>query len=782
MLEERFYGPNSISSLQFASAGCNMKSYHDLISYIKAGVSDGSVSPYNAVQVLNRHFELCWGLYVSMVDSGAFLSDRVTLSLKMLKKLYNANQNDEVPFLTTLYDFQTRILPHTMIDFIVNPYDLAKRMILSSLVHTNSAGQLLNSINLGTKLDLLISMITYSIGQHNKTITPFGKGIEVAPCSGSAREPLVGTKGVWVVKIDNPNGSGKDYAVIKTNEDLGSLPRLLKEPESKLQIFIENDFTKTSILLRTCMQIVDGHVISSPDPMTNGVFCALTEVRGNMGDQLHILITYVYTRGEKAEQLCTTTKEEPTTKKREVVNRLRTCDIPLIMRCTNTAIPSTTVLEAYKTLVAVLHCRPPGATLYTPGNHEGKDMSSAYINRFECRSRRLSDEDEKIAAYVHTAALLAAEHVGRMNQTMFPAEINPVVIGVLDWLLYVTQVNWESIFNLICNGRRLNRLKRVYESRSAAMGLYAHTMNSLMQNDEYSVAIYKAALAFHADALPLTNCGDLLYTLIFRSLSWVPIVYARCYAIETNVPVIPVDSLIELLTDESGPPMPGTKNRVYYDSVCDWLNQCVLQHRFCINPEGDSFSEYISSSGTATGGVVENGVLRVGKDQNGWMDPDSLTVPRFLAEHTWIKYGKELEHAFALSESSLTAGIDEMLKTFQLEGKKLLGVDLNDTDRYAEFFGLSGQLPFKKRQFSNEKKPFAVQHVWPKVMLCVYYLFIPMVYACLLTRICSVFKGRHAGSEGSIQRGHGGRLAAASHAYSVHWRFNRNQTPPSIHQ
>ena len=141
------------------------------------------------------------------------------------------------------------------------------------------------------------------------------------------------------------------------------------------------------------------------------------------------------------------------------------------------------------------------------------------------------------------------------------------------------------------------------------------------------------------------------------------------------------------------------------------------QHRFCINPEGDSFSEYISSSGTIIGGVSEDGVLRVGKDQNGWMDTDSLTVPRLLAEHVWKKYGKELEHSFALSESSLAACIDEMLKSFEVGGRKLLGIDVGDISRHGDYFGLAGQLPFRGRRFSNEKRPYAIQHIWSKVII-----------------------------------------------------------------
>ena len=56
-----------------------------------------------------------------------------------------------------------------------------------------------------------------------------------------------------------------------------------------------------------------------------------------------------------------------------------------------------------------------------------------------------------------------------------------------------------------------------------------------------------------------------------------------------------------------------------------------------------------------------------------------------------------------------------MLKKFELGGRKLLGVDIGNIGRHVEYFGLAGQLPFKGRRFSNDKKPFAIQHVWAKV-------------------------------------------------------------------
>jgi hypothetical protein len=716
ILEERFYSADSKHALRIASGGCNMKSYHDLVSYIRSGVEDGTVSPYNAVQVMNRHFELCWGLYVSMVDSGAFMSDRVTQSLRVLKKLYVVNAKHEIPFLNTIHDFQSKLMSQVPADFLVNPYDFAKRTILASFVFTNNAGQLLNSINLGTKLDLFITMLSYSIGMENKTISPFGKGIEVVPCCGSARGFMPGAKGVSVIKIDNPNGCGKDFSILKANEDLVQLLRLLKETDNgNFTINVEQDFTKTSIILRTCIQMVEGKVISIPDQITNGMFTALTEARGNLLEQLQILISHVYPRGDKTEQLNTTTKEDPSSKAREVVNRIKVCLIHLILRCTNTVISTDAVEEAYKTLLAVLHTRPPGSPLYSTGDVNGTDLCSAHINRFECRSRPLLSSDANIPAFVHTAVFIAAEHVGKMNQTMFPAEINPAVVGVLDWALYVTQSNWQSMFNSLCEGRRLNRLMRVYEARSAVLGLYAHTANNLIQYDDYNIAIYKAAMAFHCDPIPLTNCGDMLHSIIYRSLSWVPVAYARCYAIETNIPVVPVDILIALFTSEHGPPSNGTEHRVWYDQIAEWLVQCVEHCRFCMNPEGDSFSEYISSNGTMSGSVVENGVIRVAQEQNGWMDSDPQTVPRLLAMSTWEKFGKELTHTFAVSEPSIVAAIEEMLKTFEVGAGKLLGFNVCDVDKHIEFFGVHDRLPFRGKRFNNEKRPFAIRHVWSKV-------------------------------------------------------------------
>jgi hypothetical protein len=125
----------------------------------------------------------------------------------------------------------------------------------------------------------------------------------------------------------------------------------------------------------------------------------------------------------------------------------------------------------------------------------------------------------------------------------------------------------------------------------------------------------------------------------------------------------------------------------------------------------------------------------VAQEQNGWVDSDPLTVPKLLALSTWEKFGKELMHTFAVSEPSLVAAIEEMLKTFEVGAGKLLGFNICDVDKHIEFFGIQERLPFRGKRFSNERRPFAIRHVWSKVKIdnC--------LFVCSVLTLLSVWQG-----------------------------------------
>ena len=68
------------------------------------------------------------------------------------------------------------------------------------------------------------------------------------------------------------------------------------------------------------------------------------------------------------------------------------------------------------------------------------------------------------------------------------------------------------------------------------------------ENQDFNDAMCRAISDFQFDSLALTSCGNLLFTLIVRCLSWTPVLIARCFIIEVGMPVVPIEILVELLT------------------------------------------------------------------------------------------------------------------------------------------------------------------------------------------------------------------------------------------
>ena len=182
------------------------------------------------------------------------------------------------------------------------------------------------------------------------------------------------------------------------------------------------------------------------------------------------------------------------------------------------------------------------------------------------------------------------------------------------------------------------------------------------------------------------------------------------------MPIIPVQTLIQLLGMDS-PPTEGSIKSCY-DSVVNWLSECVTQNRFCPSDQAacsNDFCEYISSSGLPDGTVETPGVLRVNSSVNTWKtQPERHQAQSSLAKVVWDVFGTELFHSCAVSEESMQCALDDMLGEFTLEIQKLLGVNMFDMERHLEFFGLSDMLNFQCRG-RNDKHPYTIKSVWQKV-------------------------------------------------------------------
>ena len=715
-----YYNKSSAESGQLATSGCRVSQYNNIVEFIQKGISDGYMTPMCGVRMMMKHLRMSLSVLHAMIDGGSFVSDKMTQALQITKLLFKPNDSGRTDLFDALNEYQARIRPTLPSECAHIPFDATRHMLLRALCDVNNGGQLLNSINLMNKLTLKISALAFYIGKINDPLVPIGKTTEIAPCSGSARE--YAPSGILVTKTDNPNGAGKDFVGLKYNQDQKELADKLKI-KSKFCIEVIPNFTPTSVQLACCIQEKGHKIVSTPDVNETGKLKALTELRGGPDDLkkfLNALIVFIVPRGGEVDTVSSTTRENKGSGLREEIYRRQFCDYPLVYLCSNMNTSNITEEEQKRTLHAVIHLTPPGATPMVQDDQTGS-YHKISRNRYEGRSYPLDAEMSRVAAYTLAATEIMASMLGTLNYCGFyKIAVNAGTLPALQWMLFYVRKYYSSIFHE--DSARVRRLENVYETRTSVLTMWVKTTQYLKDHQDYETAMSKAAASFQCDAIPLTSCGDLLYTMICRCLSWTPVLISRCFMNECSVPIVPLEILVDLLTMPNPPRQNGSALRDWYDRICVWLRDCMSHGRFCPNPAGGGLCEYISSNGNAFGGVDADGIFRVARSQNGWTEPiEKHVVQGWLAKSIWIKNGVELAHTCALSEKSLIPALNDMLNgKFCLDFGKLLGTDgvnLTLMDRHMQFFCMADQGGFVFHS-NLGRNPFAIPSVWMKV-ICV---------------------------------------------------------------
>jgi hypothetical protein len=738
-IRQRYYGVSAKSHAHIAMAGCQLGSYVDILKHIKTSVELGAMSAGSAVHLLKKAIEYGINVFKGMAEGNMFLSKRVAQVMDIMNKISLEERFGEINFCKGMKTYQRKLLelpalssstretilqaaeasPHFAAMF--NPYDRARRTLLQSLIDVNRFYRL-NSGNMQLMLEIMISMIAHTIGGHNETHQPFGRGLEIAPACGTMREWVSGSNHskIRVRMVNNPNSAGKDYTADRISELFKNFCQKYGVHDSMQGLMVIKRFTPVAMEGATTIQISKGQIVGTPDENLNMSFLVITESRGDTISVQNTLIQSVYKRGGHQNDCSITTGEDNKDKTRHTVAKIEVSPIMLCTRCGNRKLDSITAEEQMDTIAAVLPLIESGSTVHVPGVSEGQ-FGDVQTSSNEARSAPWEGDTERYAK-----EMLAGTHIhcttwiGMPNFiSTFPGEINPAVLSTIDWMLFFVQKHLDCLLHPKCQGNNWLRLRRVYEARGVAFTAWCKMTQFLTDCKDRDTAIHRAASSFQCDALALTDVGGMVWSLLRRSLHWGPVLYTSCFIRECGMPIVPVKTLIQLLGMES-PPRDGS-HKAWYDRIVHWLTDCVAQNRFCQADQsmypGDH-CEYISSSGLPDGTVETPGVLRVNGNVNSWkLQADKHTAQAALAKVLWDVFGSELHHSCAVSEESMQCAIDDMLGEFTVEIQKLLGVNMFDMDRHLQFFGLGSMVNLQCRG-RNDKHPYMIKSVWQKVLLC----------------------------------------------------------------
>ena len=382
-VKKEFYGEDGLKNIQLATSGCKLELYEKTICYVKESVSDGSMSCHAAVRIMKSYFDMAVCMTTSMIENQNFISKMMEQILQVKDALYKP-LDGSTKIYKALNDLQSDTLRKIPAECVANPFDFYRRMLLEAMIGVNENGQMLNSVNLSNKLAIIDSVLSYTLGRINKTTETIGRGVEVNPAAGSARAIVIsGNLKKEMTLTNNPNGTGKDMAVVAVNKDYEALMQWLKMfCDPLFAIDILTTFTETSVQLSCCIQIAGNEVISIPDPLKARRPCALTELREDADGTkkvLNSLIKQVFPRGQAGESTAQTTRDDKGT--RQLVLKKHVVYFPLVYYCSN---QNTISQEQVDTLHAVNHVASPGSVVLKH-MEESRAFNAVSINKFEGR-------------------------------------------------------------------------------------------------------------------------------------------------------------------------------------------------------------------------------------------------------------------------------------------------------------------------------------------------------------------------------------------------------------
>ncbi len=390
-VKKKFYGADNLKHLQIATQGCKTEFYNKTVEHIRGSIADGSMSPAHGVRMYVEYIGMCCSITDSMIDNNHFLSTMMT-QIRQISKALFAKEEGGTKLYNALNSLQGEVLKKTPAVLTANPIDFYRRTVLQTLVDVNNkGGQMLNSINLSNKLAIIVSVLSYAVGRVNLTTENIGRGVEIAPCAGTAREIiLAGNLKEEQTMTNNPNGTGKDMSVETVNKDLLAVQEWtsLMFESPRFTISILNAFTGTSLLLACCIQTANGRVISVPDPEMVRRPCAFTEMRAENNDKFRTmfndLIKYAFPRGGSGTSDNTAQTTGDNKGIRELIMRRMIFSYGLTTICSNQRLPMG-CSEQIDTFRAVNHVVPTGSVV-APLPMTSTAFNATTVNKYTSRA------------------------------------------------------------------------------------------------------------------------------------------------------------------------------------------------------------------------------------------------------------------------------------------------------------------------------------------------------------------------------------------------------------
>jgi hypothetical protein len=724
-VQNKYYS-NEVSNMDgLVYSGCLKHNYKNVHEILKHGLANGTNNPESVMHTYAKCDIYCTETFQGMIDSGLLQSTRIRQKNEMLEHLTKAENNKKMSLnvYEELREYKNFVLGKRSKND-ANQYAQTTELLYAALVHANQSMRL-NPVNLRNYLALLVSELHYVIPRDSMTVPAYGQGIFLAPACATLRE-LSPTKVVLPV-VGCLNSAGKDYVPNQVTLLYKQLATILNFPTSKCNFVTQlTRITPASFEEAVSITFVEGKVVKLPDPQVLFTFFMDTELRGQeMQLYLQWIINFVANRGEEQQKYSMGTTLDPVNGRRS--NNLRYPIMPLCLgyMCTNPQQLSQSTSEQLETLHCVSYVTPPGSVACPPESKSSK-FGDVAVNSAQTRSTHLEGEAERGVPLVIALSHLMAYMKGSFPlwAGAGPLNISPVVLSVLDFIMFYIKKHLAPICKPKSIGRNFPRLSSVYISRGATFTCWTLMLQALCENEKKEDAIRQARRIFQFDALALTDVPSVGFEIICRCLHWGPIIVSCLFMQEVKMPIVPIDILVSLLRAESRPTSRDGELYSHFVKIQRWLSDCVDNGRFC-PPNGcdETFTvcEYISSNDLQAHTQDGDCMFRTEKAPNGWKTISeqgrerSDNVLEKIVENILFAHKRSLLESCSFTEGSIPMIIDDMLREFSVFLPKFLEIPQSDVERFLRFFDVFQRqsfVPFKTDR--DSPPPFAIKTAWFK--------------------------------------------------------------------
>lgn len=584
----------------------------------------------------------------------------------------------------------------------------------------------LNPANLALLFELMVSQLLYSFGGLNDTWTFFFAMIMVMAGTGHYR--TTAQNGGVIADNRKPNGTGTDNAINRLLDIINILYDKLGIPTHQ-RMLLPMACSRSSPIVWEQASTVSAapsssygsmEIFSQPPVDLNGRPLYASEMRG--GDSKDPIIKDVLPRNETSStQSALTTSDPKKTNERQVNEKRKITNIPLLLMCSNVG---DTIQSSEQTRSAsiVSDVLPPGSgPMFRKRIRE--NFHHVEGDAFTGRHRKLDDPDG-IAFFLMYSQVFASTYVGLINRVRAtPTEINQPVVAILEWGGFFLLKYFEGMLN---HTERENgsRMEQGYRTRGVALGAYIKTIDHLSHFDETSDKIETIRCLIEdvkVDILPLSVVPYVLTRMMERCLHMGCLVMGMSIAEDFNVPVVSWDELNHFFATES-PPSEGSKYSNSYKAIRHFVVECINLRRFAPEEDendwsaSDNISCYISGAGHENLAPLHETqcYMRLapqsGKDKSNDKASEEFTLFNKMARRFLKHKGRDMFKTCHMGPETVSykLAFEELLKcTADLRG--LASREMFDSEKHLKIMGLSQYLPGIRNHDSPEPPPFARQ-------------------------------------------------------------------------